>query len=379
MATYRKALPEERRYYLDFANLVFSMAHCPHDFSKLLPKVYGEGRDTAHLQNIALDDEGHIRGLVAVLPGELHMAGETIKTGYLGTVSVHPYARGEGHMKHLMKMALDGAKADGLDIVMLGGQRQRYEYFGFAGGGVVHRYGLTKTNLRHVMKDVDVSDFSFVPMRGTDEALIDKAHALHEAQNVYAERSREDFVVILESWVAAPYIILKDGEFAGYLVASEDRKGISEIKLLDTDFYARAFKAWIHSQNLDGVRISVPAFDLPLNRVLCAMAEDWNMDKEEQLYVINFPRVISALLKLQASVRPLADGRISLKIDGSPLTIEVKDGEVSVTEEAADDAVCLTFMQAQEMMFSPTACFMGYSAPAGWFPLPLYMYSADHF
>ena len=94
MTVYRKAKPEEREAYIRFANMVFNDAGDPVKFETDIPKVYGPRVDCSHLQNIAVDDEKGIRGLVAVLPGQMYAGGESLKTGFVGTVSVHPEARG---------------------------------------------------------------------------------------------------------------------------------------------------------------------------------------------------------------------------------------------------------------------------------------------
>ena len=65
------------------------------------------------------------------VPLSLLVAGKPLRAAGIGTVSVHPYARGEGHMKKLMHMTLEECRENGADLAMLGGQRQRYEYFGF--------------------------------------------------------------------------------------------------------------------------------------------------------------------------------------------------------------------------------------------------------
>lgn len=38
MSEYRKAKPEEREACIEFADYVFSKAHCPHDFETLIPR-----------------------------------------------------------------------------------------------------------------------------------------------------------------------------------------------------------------------------------------------------------------------------------------------------------------------------------------------------
>ena len=63
--------------------------------------------------------------MVAMLPLRMHVLSDVLQLGFVGTVCVHPYARGEGHMKHLMADLLADAKRRGLDLLVLGGQRYR--------------------------------------------------------------------------------------------------------------------------------------------------------------------------------------------------------------------------------------------------------------
>ena len=52
MSEYRIARPEEKDACIELANYVFSTAHCPHDFETLIPKVYGEGVDSAFIHRV---------------------------------------------------------------------------------------------------------------------------------------------------------------------------------------------------------------------------------------------------------------------------------------------------------------------------------------
>ena len=133
MTEYRKAFRHEEADILDFINYVFSQAHRPHDFKRLLPKVYAhEGFYRWHYVAV---ENGRIRGTVAVLPVEMPFGeGQSLKIGYVGSVSAHPYDKGAGHMKKLMQLMLEDTK-DQYDLLALGGRRQRYQYFGFECGG----------------------------------------------------------------------------------------------------------------------------------------------------------------------------------------------------------------------------------------------------
>lgn len=377
--TYRTATPDDSARVVDFINMVFSVAHRPHDYKALLPKVYADGQDTACVHYIAVDGQGGVRGAVALLPGELRVGARTIRTGYIGSVSTHPYDRGKGHMKRLMDMAVEGARRDGIDIILLGGMRQRYGYFGFTPGGLRCVYTVTRENVRHALKDVRAGSISFSPMRGAEEALVDAAWALYDVQPVRAHRSRADFVATLESWSRTPFVVLKDGAFAGYLVATGNGDTFGEVLLRDLADLPAVIKVWVLGRSPYELCIPAALYDHALNRAVGAFAEDVQVQVCQKLRVLDFPKVVGALLPLSAARHPLADGEWSLWIDGRPLTIAVRGGAISAAESAPDGAPHLTAMEAQELLFSPFAEADRLQLPANWLPIPLSLAEADCF
>ncbi len=378
---YRVATEADRDKYIDFANLVFSMAHRPHDFKAMLPKVYGDGKETAYMQNLALDEAGNLRGLIAVMPNEMTVLGEVLKTGYLGTVSVHPYARGEGHMKKLMGMALDGMRAGGCDLTMLGGQRQRYEYFGYTRGGVSYSYAASPTNVRHALFDVDTSDIEICEIHADEGEAIAAACALHATKPCRSARTPENFYDIASSWMAKLMGIYKTGTFAGYMIVGlhGDIAPISELVLANDALAGTVVKKYIEQADVKGCEIECAAFDIGLRRALSRFCERSFVCEGEQLAIFNFPKVIGAFMKLKASYAPLEDGTRSFVIDGQPLTISVGANQVNVIPEAPDGAAKLSAMDAQFLFFGRDGALYGEPLPMGWGHLPLYLDNADHF
>ena len=59
--------------------------------------------DYTFIHRVAADENGKLRAQIAVLPEKLMVAGHPLRGGFVGNVSVHPKARGEGHMKRLMQ------------------------------------------------------------------------------------------------------------------------------------------------------------------------------------------------------------------------------------------------------------------------------------
>lgn len=95
MTEYRLAKPEEWEDCIELANYVFSTAHRPHDFEQLIPRVYQAGPEMARIHRVAVAENGRLRAEIAVLPQQMAAGGKLLRAGYVGSVSVHPKARGE--------------------------------------------------------------------------------------------------------------------------------------------------------------------------------------------------------------------------------------------------------------------------------------------
>ena len=377
MVTYRKARPEERKAYIEFADMVFSHDGDSISFETSIPKVYGPHIDSADMQYIAVDDEKGIRGLVAVMPNELYAGGETLKVGYIGTVSVHPEARGEGHMKKLMKMAIEDMKAGGVDIALLGGQRQRYEYFGFAKGGVGYSITVGEPNVRHALKNVDASAIAFEEM-DHDSRWVDAAHALFEKQSVRFHRDRSAFVDCCRNYLTKLWAVLEGGEFVGYIVCNGNKDGISELIVVSQDVLDKTIKAWIMQNELKRVRMLVPEWQREMLKHLGVYAGDTSLEMRVQSSVYNPRRVLKAMLSAKAEYAKLENASMSFEIEGDRFAVTVKNGEVSIAD-GGENPVCLNCLEASQLFAYPFEYEGRVETPQGWFPMPLYEASPDAF
>ena len=76
MTEYRLAKPEEWEDCIELANYVFSMAHRPHDFEQLIPRVYQAGPEMARIHRVAVAENGRLRAEIAVLPQQMAAGGK---------------------------------------------------------------------------------------------------------------------------------------------------------------------------------------------------------------------------------------------------------------------------------------------------------------
>ncbi len=378
MTEYRFASDEHRAEIIDFINYVFSQSARPHNFKTLIPKVYADGRDTAGIHAIALEDD-RVRGAVAQHEINICYAGEKLKIGYIGSVSTYPYTRGSGHMKALMNMQIERAKERGVDIMMLGGQRQRYEYFGFSPVGSVIEYGANTSNSRHALKNVDISGIEFVDIKSAECGQTDAAHAIYTQKIVNGARSREDFEIILNTWNAETHIILKSGSVVGYI--NSDGANIFELALKDTSNAPAAVKAWLEKTGAKHISISVPTFETKLNRELAAFCEDYEQHTCEHVRIVNLKRTLAACLKLKQATEGLSDGVLTLNMDGGEsVKVNVENGNIEVSETDEAPMVSLNRLDMQQYLFSANKFTYPENLPrTGWLPLPIYLDRADQF
>lgn len=379
MIEYRFAAPEHRADLIDFINYVFSQNSVPHDFKTLIPKVYADGRGYDDIHAIVLDD-GRVKGVVGQYPVHASFGGAPLEIGYIGSVSTHPYARGCGYMIKMMEMQAEHAKETGIDIMMLGGQRQRYEYYGYSPVGCEYVYRVNAANVRHALKTVDASAMSWKRFADATEAEIDDAYCLYQQQPITGVRSREDFTLILRTWRTEPYLLLREAEVVGYMVVS-GTDSVSELIISDASLVPALVKGWFAANELKRMSFTVPALDTALNRVLATFAEGYQMANCTQARIVNLANVLRACLTLKMRTGALSDGEIILQMDDeAPVLARVKDGQLTVQETDSAPDLHLPRLEMQQLLFASNRfAAPDVACPVDWFPLPLFLYGADHF
>lgn len=372
MVKYRTAAPDEREECIDLANFAFRL-----DFETLMPKAYGKNIDSSALHKVAVDEQGRLRAQVAVFPEPLTVCDYTLRTGYLGTVSVHPRARGEGHMKTLMDMWLEELRST-YDMVVLYGQRQRYEYFGFTLGGVKFKYYVGEANVRHGLTHVNPAGISFRPLFEIEGAE-SFAHNLNTSRLAYVERNVQQLPVIFNTLHQKGLGVLDEGKLIGYLIVNEAGDDISELAMADADDIARTIKAYRAYSGAERISIHTPEYDVPLNRTLGGIAEDYVIETSDMYHILDFANVLEAYLTLKHKTAKISQGEFSAIMDGQPVTARVDASGVTVDRSAKPGAVVLNKEQAQALLLTQHSRYMAVEAPPGWFPLPLFWYKIDKY
>lgn len=372
MTKYRMATQNERDECIDLANYSFRL-----DFETLMPKVYGKNADSSAMHKVAVDEKGRLRAQVAVLPEPLTVCDYILRTCYLGTVSVHPRARGEGHMKALMDLWL-GELRNACDMVVLFGQRQRYEYFGFTLGGVKFKYFVGEANVRHGLKHVNDTGISFSPLFEIEGAEA-FAHSINTSRLAYIERDAQQLPLIFSTFHQNALGVLDQGHLIGYLILNEAGDEISEFAMKNTEDILRTIKAYMVYSRAERISIYTPEYDIPLNTTLGIIAEYYVIETSDMYHIVDFANVLKAYLTLKFKTTGIVHGEFSAVLDGQPITARVDASGVTVERSAKPDAVVLDKQQAQALLLTQHSRYMSVTTPVGWFPLPIFWYKVDKF
>lgn len=395
--TYRIASLQDRDNYIDFINYVFSFSHRPHDFKALYPREYRDGFEGKAVHFLALNETGQIRAVVAVLPFRMQIASYRLSCGFIGSVSVHPYARGEGHMKKLMAMANQWMIEHNVDLAILDGKRQRYQYYGYSKGGAMFYYNINKDNIRHGLKNIDTTPYRIIPVTDSADDVLERIHDIHSRTQVHVDRDFSQIYYILTGGNRRLYAVWKGEHFDGYLSASED-DSLCELVLSDISDYAPVIKLWGHTCQADRFQIFAMSWDRALTDTLDTFAEAAHIQPGGNIKVFNWEHALPAMLSLkQIAAGPLSDGHCCLSPHGKKMGLCVENGNITIAAEnpaspakpalnSCTDNSCNedipSGLSLQEKIFSTGAFLHPQTVnrePTDWFPIPFALPLPDHF
>lgn len=375
-----RGTPEMFDDYMNFINYVFGFNGNSSDFKKLLPKLYKYEYEPAVSSYVALED-GKIKAAIGAFDHDISVCGVHLKTRGIGNVAVHPYTRGSGYMKKLMNMALDDMVSDGVALSVLGGRRQRYNFFSYDKLGQAVSMSFNSDNMRHTFGKDRKHNIEFKWVRSADREILDQIKKLSESQPFYALRDSEKYFEILSSWQQKAVAAFENGAFIGYAVLKDGN--VSEMLLQDDSNIAEFVCALYDFVGASTMQIKLPPFLTGYIEQLYRLCESYDTEPCKSFSVLNYKETVLAFMRLKSIYTNMPDGAFVLDVEGrarrEKIKISVYGGAVSVeyTDEAAD--ISLSHLEAMNLLFA-SVCPMREKLPVFakiWFPLPLYLYSSD--
>ncbi|MEE1012015.1 MAG: hypothetical protein U0L11_08290, partial [Acutalibacteraceae bacterium] len=290
--------------------------------------------------------------------------------------------RRKGYMIDLMNMSLEHMIAEGYDYSLLGGQRQRYEYFGYVPAGNGMNFTINKGNISRIRNGNTETDFIFEALDENNADAIAKIKALYDNSPFRAERKEEEMFDILRSWGCKPYVVYCGGEFKGYFVM---KKGyLAEVKAVNTEDLLDIILCIIKASENESVNFTVPVYDTETCDFMSKRACGMSLCHVEQLNIFNYANFIEAFLTVKAERMNLCSGTLNVLVHGyakdEKLAITVDGKNVTVAETDATPDVELDNLEAIAF-FAGQYAAKRLSLPAfaqNWFPVDFFMYGLDN-
>ncbi len=352
------------------------------NFLDLLPKIYKDKYRPAYNNIVAQRPDGAFRAAIGNFDNDMLVGGVDLKTCCIGNVAVGKDCRGEGYMIDLMNASIEDMKKRGVALSYLGGQRQRYGYFGYETSGTAYDIWFSRQSFRHALKGIE-GDLTLEPLAEDDMDAIRFIDDIYKKAPVISRRAPDTYYDILCSWREKPYLIRDNGSLTGYIVTGRDMDYVPEFGLSDPALLPRFVATLFGLTGKDGISFRIAPYEKEKLGFFTKTASSLEIDDCEAILVLDWKKVLTAYLNAKASYETLCDGELTVKIHGAcgneNLRLSVRDNAASVTEYAGEADFEPDALAAVRAFFSNYPSDRAAFPPEvrQWLPLPMYFSSRD--
>ena len=352
-----------------------AFGHSKAFFERAYPHLY-QPTEEAMQWAYVIDEDGEIVSHVGVYPIEVVTAGVRMVIGGIGAVSTAPQARGKGYMTQLMTHVVTEMRRIGYPASWLGGDRQRYNTFGWEMASPAYDLSFSTRSLKwHGVASTEIEEVFPEEALGT----IERCQARQTCHTIRPDLARQVQTMDLRFWIAEDgYAILRGQERRHLRVmelVSTSGNEIGMIRaLLDWNFGESA--SWALSM-WDKVRMGR----------LMRYASYWGGGNSAMYRVNDMTQVLtSARGYLDQQAQGVSDFAVALGIiedDRTRVTtLTVEDGRVDIREgRHASAYVELPVVEATRLVFGGPPVAAHQELPRGLtalLPVPCYVLPVDH-
>jgi len=268
-----------------------SFDHSRGFFYKQFPQVMS--KDTLDYDNVfIIREKNRIASLVCIFPQTAVLDGRKTVIGGIGSVSTHPDFRNQGFMKILMDFCIEEMKKRNYSFSILGGDRQRYNHWGYETCGMRAILHFSQRSLEKSGINETIEIFRY---DGSIE-ILEKIKKAHEKFPCYIERNIKWLKKLFDERIHTQLYYAQNKQSFAYAVAVGERteRHISEIggdsKLLPNLIYS-LLKRW----NNSSVLMSFPG-NIPELKILLNHAAYFRIEPGYMIKILSFRDTVEFLL-----------------------------------------------------------------------------------
>ena len=256
----RGTMREEFGRVMKLVDSVFRGDKCPSPSKQELYSILLNRGNLENMRVILVDGEpvSHL----GIHEGEMIIYGSRIKVGSIGSVCTHPEYRGRGYATRLLEDAIRKLKADGVDLMLVSGDRNLYRRAGCAPASRMYHFRIGREDLRGFIDQ----NVELIPY---EEEHVRQIITIYEREPVRFHRSLEEFRRMLISGSdrnvgAETSVVLRGGDLLGYLAVQPPVDArVSNVIEYAGDRYTivEAMRYVFDMYGIDGLNLYVPFHD----------------------------------------------------------------------------------------------------------------------
>lgn len=274
---------EEILYFLEE-----SYNHSKNYFLLRYPQVMSkEAMDYSNI--FILREKGRIISLVRIFPQVAVMGERKAEIGGIGSVATHPDYRGRGYMRILMNHCLREMEKRGYVFSILGGDRQRYNFWGYESCGInlLMHFSLRSMEKSGYAQRINVQRFQ------KGEKVLEKVKDAHEKFTGRIERSREVYRYLLEKRIHTHlWFTEEEGKFAYLVGEGEEKVAFIEIGG-EENLWIPLIYSVMKRYNLESVHLHFPYLKGKLPFLFPAASGSFSLRPSCMIKILSFSKIIN--------------------------------------------------------------------------------------
>ena len=353
----RRLKAEDYDSLLDLLNKVFSIKNQRQvDFEKDLPKMWAR-TDEQMGKHFGVFEDGKLVSALGVYPLPTIIDGEEFMFSTVGNIATDKEYEGKGYMSQLIDVAMQELKDIKADVSRLGGLRKRYNRYGYETCGKDYGCSLSTHNRQNSKFHFD--NLTFTVIEKNDKEALSFVKEICYKRAIIAKREDNEIYDCLTAWQNKPYLALKNGVPFGYVSVSAAGNSVAEYGCIDEE---QEFELLLGYQQWLGNTINfiVPSYNLITLRKAYEDCESVRASSPCHFKIINWQKLISALMRLRAKRRPFNNGELTFSIeDYGGIRLWAKDGAFGC-ERVEEQGRKLDVLTATRILFgvSDASCII---------------------
>ncbi|MDQ2732547.1 MAG: GNAT family N-acetyltransferase [Armatimonadota bacterium] len=378
----RSVQPAEFDSLMDLVDTVFKggqpgtmLAEYPHLFN------------ADNVQNLhVIAEDGKIVSHVGTTIQNAVFLGCSLRVGNVGAVSTHPDYRGRGYAGGCFQHACSEAHAQGVDLMLISGDRRLYRDAGCRPVGLDKEFTITRSaagalNTSAGSEAISVERFS--------QEHLPAIRRLYENEPVRYLRPLEEWQMVIREEKTTQHnsrlwVVRRNGNiaaYAGMYPPRQNRTAVIEEFAGDRSALIGGLYELMNLNELDALDIHVQSYDLALLSFLGSLGKGRAVPASGTQLLINFPQMMGRLRPLMEERIGTAEAsKLSFTADNDQYVFAYEGDPVVTTSRAGAIQLIFGAQEPPEWEWSTDggASVRGQEALRGIFPIPALVYGFSY-